>query len=194
MGADNFSTAAFGKTPKEAFSAARERAQHNSGHGGYTGTIAEKHDFVHVPLPKGVTIPAFLKLLDDAEEFAYADYAKERLADHERYGKGKRKMYAGRTLKQAQAEVAKVQRKVDRFWAKVAKKPGLEKAIRDALPFHSGDKWGPALCLGPLTGKAMRERMSYAAGVNSTYTDEQGWTYKAPRGAKMYLFTGYASS
>ncbi len=53
MGAQVFSTTAKGKTAKEAFQAAREHAQWESGHGGYSGTIAEKHEFVLIPLPEG---------------------------------------------------------------------------------------------------------------------------------------------
>jgi hypothetical protein len=42
MGAANFETVSSGKTAKEAFSRAVERAQYEYGHGGYSGTIAEK--------------------------------------------------------------------------------------------------------------------------------------------------------
>lgn len=46
MGAELFFTSANGKTAKEAFNTATEDAQYESGHGGYTGTIAEKNDFI----------------------------------------------------------------------------------------------------------------------------------------------------
>lgn len=53
MGADSFRiTHSRGKTAKEAFAAAREEAQYEHGHGGYSGTIAEKHSFTVIPLPK----------------------------------------------------------------------------------------------------------------------------------------------
>ena len=45
MGACDFGVRAKGKTAKEAFNNAVEEAQYESGHGGYTGTIAEKHAF-----------------------------------------------------------------------------------------------------------------------------------------------------
>lgn len=54
MGASEFSCVGHGKSAKEAFMAARAEAQYESGHGGYTGTIAEKRDFVMVPVPAGV--------------------------------------------------------------------------------------------------------------------------------------------
>lgn len=46
MGACNFEAYAIGKDAKSAFLKAREEAQWESGHGGYTGTIAEKDSFI----------------------------------------------------------------------------------------------------------------------------------------------------
>ena len=46
MGATTFITVEKGKTATDAFRAARSRAEYMRGHGGYTGTIAEKRDFV----------------------------------------------------------------------------------------------------------------------------------------------------
>lgn len=53
MGACDFFTKAEGNDAKEAFMNAREEAAWESGHGGYTGTIAEKRDFVMVSVPEG---------------------------------------------------------------------------------------------------------------------------------------------
>jgi hypothetical protein len=65
MGACTFSTVAKGKTAKEAFRAAIEQAQYDHGHGGYSGTIAEKRSFVVLTVPKG----------QDAVEYALSDAA-----------------------------------------------------------------------------------------------------------------------
>jgi len=49
MGASDFRTALISTTdtkPDTVFRELVERARYNSGHGGYTGTIAEKHSFV----------------------------------------------------------------------------------------------------------------------------------------------------
>ena len=51
MGANNFFTYAIGETIDEAFNTAVVGARLWHGHGGYTGTIAEKHEFVLVSLP-----------------------------------------------------------------------------------------------------------------------------------------------
>lgn len=44
------------KTAEEAFRSARQEAQYNHGHSGYTGTIAEKHNFIMLPLLDGKTV------------------------------------------------------------------------------------------------------------------------------------------
>lgn len=46
MGASSFENWGRGPTAKEAFYTLVERAKYEDGHGGYTGTIAEKHGFV----------------------------------------------------------------------------------------------------------------------------------------------------
>jgi hypothetical protein len=48
MGATTFGVLAKGTNAQAAFAAAVKDAQHESGHGGYTGTIAEKTAFVIV--------------------------------------------------------------------------------------------------------------------------------------------------
>jgi hypothetical protein len=55
MGATAFETIAKGRTAAEAFKAAVKDAKYEYGHGGYSGTIAEKNTFVEIPLPPGVT-------------------------------------------------------------------------------------------------------------------------------------------
>ena len=59
MGANTFSVTAKGKTAKDAFTAAVEQAQYDYGHRGYTGSIAEKHAFVSIPLPAGKDAAAY---------------------------------------------------------------------------------------------------------------------------------------
>lgn len=53
MGATTFVTIASGKTAAAAFKKAVKQAQYDYGHAGYTGTIAEKHDFIEIaPIDK----------------------------------------------------------------------------------------------------------------------------------------------
>jgi hypothetical protein len=54
MGAESFINTAAGKTAQEAFDAITHQARYNYGHAGYTGTIAEKHEFVMIDVPEGL--------------------------------------------------------------------------------------------------------------------------------------------
>jgi hypothetical protein len=74
MGGVDFRTQAQGTSPEEAFRAAVERARHESGHGGYTGTIAEKHDGFVMKRPRpGETVAQLVeRTLDDNEKWGPA--------------------------------------------------------------------------------------------------------------------------
>jgi len=61
MGGTTFFITSKGDTAKEAFQNAVAEAQYESGHGGYTGTIAEKRSFTMIPFPAG----------KDAYDYAY---------------------------------------------------------------------------------------------------------------------------
>jgi len=54
MAATDFQTTAKGATAAAAFNRAVADARHEYGHGGYTGTIAEKTSFIEIPVPPGV--------------------------------------------------------------------------------------------------------------------------------------------
>lgn len=51
MGGCEFSTKGKGKTARAAFDAAVNQAQYDHGHSGYSGTIAEKHEFTMITPP-----------------------------------------------------------------------------------------------------------------------------------------------
>lgn len=69
MGAQEFTAYAKGKTAQAAFSAAVEQACYDYGHAGYTGSIAEKHEFVRIQVPVGEDPVAFAnKLLADNDQ------------------------------------------------------------------------------------------------------------------------------
>lgn len=53
MGSQTFTAVSRGATAREAFTGAVDEARYEHGHGGYTGTIAEKHGFTMIPLPDG---------------------------------------------------------------------------------------------------------------------------------------------
>jgi hypothetical protein len=68
MGGCTFMTEAKGETAQAAFNDAVKDACFENGHGGYTGTIAEKQSFVIIPMPTGHT-------------GGYADYANQLIED-----------------------------------------------------------------------------------------------------------------
>lgn len=59
MGATNFYVTGKGKTVEQAFDALVVEARYLYGHGGYTGTIAEKHGYVEMAPPAGLTPEQF---------------------------------------------------------------------------------------------------------------------------------------
>lgn len=179
MGACDFAAAAHGKTAREAFARAVERAQWEHGHGGYTGTVAEKHDFVEFQLPPRVTADKMLGWMSDLAYLGEEEYLREDVARAERYAASKPKgriREANAQVKQARKRLADAQRDV----ARAQKKMGAhyQLAVRAARVFD--DKWGPAVAF-KLTAPSDRKRWNY-------YGD------KPRRGESTYLFCGMASS
>lgn len=71
MGANKFASVAKGKDADEAFRKAVEQAEYEYGHRGYTGTIAEKDDYVLVTdktLSPEEAAALADKLMDDDDE------------------------------------------------------------------------------------------------------------------------------
>lgn len=65
MGASTFVVSSSGATAEKAFNNAVTHARWESGNGGYTGTIAEKHSFILLPLGAGMdATQRALELLD----------------------------------------------------------------------------------------------------------------------------------
>lgn len=71
MGGEVFDAEARGRNAAEAFKTAVERALYDYGHSGYSGSIAEKDDFVMVadaPMPRDAAVALFEKLIDAGDE------------------------------------------------------------------------------------------------------------------------------
>lgn len=64
MGGTDFYTYAWGKDAGDAFRDAQSEARYEEGHGGYTGTIAEKHCFVVFFPPADVPINTFCNWIE----------------------------------------------------------------------------------------------------------------------------------
>jgi hypothetical protein len=69
MGANTFFVRAKGSNARDAFNGARDDARWEHGHGGYTGTIAEKHEFTVIEVPAGEDARKYAaKLIADDDE------------------------------------------------------------------------------------------------------------------------------
>jgi hypothetical protein len=73
MGACDFFTEANGVDAKDAFEAAVDCAKYMNGHGGYTGTIAEKHSFTMIEVPKGREPYEYAEELIDEDDRRVSD-------------------------------------------------------------------------------------------------------------------------
>ena len=65
MGATDFYVQQTGRNAREAFADAKRSAQWESGHGGYSGTIAEKPGFTIVEIPAEMSVQAFTTLVQE---------------------------------------------------------------------------------------------------------------------------------
>ena len=142
MGAYEFSTVALGKTPEEAFRMAVEDARYEHGHGGYTGTIAEKQDFILIVLPPRVTPQRFHQLLQEFME----------LKGNAEWLSGER-AYAGNEDRDLVRQSQQADAKLTRFRSK---QPLQLLACLERGYQLFNDKWGPALAY-EITGKAASE-------------------------------------
>lgn len=69
MGASDFSQIEQGRSAQEAFNEAVHRALYDHGHAGYSGTMAEKHEFVMIDVPEGEDPEAYAeKMMREDDE------------------------------------------------------------------------------------------------------------------------------
>jgi hypothetical protein len=128
MGAYDFTTTALGKTADAAFDRAVRDAQYEYGHGGYTGSIAEKHSFIVAPTPKGTSADRLLAKTYDAHVALEAEAGGQ---------------YAPKATAAQRKALAYLRDKLGRIadrWIEAAE----------------GDKWGPAAAI-EVTGKRAAE-------------------------------------
>jgi hypothetical protein len=69
MGGSEYRNFGKGKTAKAAFDKLVEKAQWENGHGGYSGTIAEKRSMVEFQRPKGMRAKTVVQAINDLGRF-----------------------------------------------------------------------------------------------------------------------------
>lgn len=178
MGGTDFHTVAIGKTAKEAFSGAREQAGWDHGHAGYSGTIYEKHDFVLYDAPPRLSVD---KLLGWVEQFQFneesewlkqnLEWLQQRLAE----AKPGTKRELQRRVRDAKAAIKKNEKDAAKFRRELGPHYELVRKMSEVY----NDKWGPAVGV-EVTSPTQKKR--YLRGA------------RLPRGAKIFIFTGVASS
>lgn len=180
MGADNFDTYGFGKTARDAFNTACRDAAYEHGHGGYTGTIAEKSSFRLVDLPKGMNAGDFVTAVSQVFRSPYHGETETELL--ERFTSRKKDWVEWRK-KPYGAHLTKV-------WRKFSANPSWVALARSTYPTWD-DKWGPAVAV-EVTGKAAadaRERF----GSKKYDRKKDAWVSAIPRSVKVFRFFGMAS-
>jgi hypothetical protein len=193
MGAESFANYGTGATVQEAFGAVTQQARYEYGHGGYTGTIAEKRSF-HLLDPrdaKGKPLP-FSKvrramqlsdeMVEGGSERLEWDPPFEILSEGHRYmGRKSLKLERGVMYVRTRRDLKPAKNGVPRqklTYRKLTKAELALVPLARQIERMADDKWGPALAV-QVTGadaKPVRERY--------------GWK---PR-AKVFYFWGSASS
>lgn len=81
MGAENFHVTRGETDVATAFTEATEQARYDHGHAGYTGTIAEKGDYVVYQPPVGKTTDEVLKALEESWDGTRPDWLPQHVVD-----------------------------------------------------------------------------------------------------------------
>lgn len=82
MGGESFITKKKGETADDAFRDAVKDAQYERGHGGYTGTIAEKREFELLEIPEGMSVNEFVsQKMNDNDKWGPAFCVRDEKAD-----------------------------------------------------------------------------------------------------------------
>jgi hypothetical protein len=140
MGGCGFENVGKGRSASEVFNKLVEEARYESGHGGYSGTIAEKGDFTIIPQPSQDTLRATL-----AQQI---EHAKRSVAYSEKEcaNSSTPNTYLQQALEQSQ----KTLRELESMNAQatiVATRDLLRHYTAWYEDKHQNEKWGPAYCL-----------------------------------------------
>jgi hypothetical protein len=180
MGACDFSQVGVGKTAQEAFSRAHELAQWEHGHGGYSGTLAEKGSFVLFKIPPRLS---FDKLERWVSEYTYNGDDGEYLKDSLKWAKERVLTAKPGTKRAAQAQVRDIGKRIkdqEKQAAKFKREVGPHLDLVKRMSGIYDDKWGPA-CAVEITSPKLKKQ----------YVQ---WTVTPKRGEKVFVFFGMASS
>lgn len=150
MGASTFVTIAKGKTADQAFEAARAEALYEHGHGGYTGSIAEKSDFVMIRDDGRALTARLTQAIGVLREQLRKVRSGERTSLIEREGS------KARAIETLRAKIARLTEIKKRCRARMSAEQVADVLI-DLEDDRIEDKWGPAGCIDA-TPKKKRDK------------------------------------
>lgn len=182
MGAYQFTAYGFGATMPDAFHAAKEQALYEHGHGGYSGTIAEKPGAILFPLPKGMTAEKFERLICEADEFSTEGIGslREDLRHlHRELAKGGVPRARRTALVAERKRYEKYLRDAERARAKFLKAAGPHVALIERASGVYNSKWDEAVAVKLTGAEAKRAR---------------AWLRVERKRGDVYKFMGMASS
>lgn len=178
MGANTFIDLGIGRDAEEAFRRLVADAAYQHGHGGYTGTVAEKHDFVVLDLPD---VPG----MSPSELAEHALAGLRQATEYVRRGGG---TYEGGAWVRELDQVVPIPAAAAQAIARVT----------DAVD----DKWGPAGCFEVTHTDEGREALSrwveeqrrYGAFTVVAGSRVRVGPEPTTEGLRVFLFFGWASS
>lgn len=191
MGAADFQNFGKGFSPDEAFRDLVEHARHEHGHGGYSGTIAEKRSFVMVIADGSAVAPLREKRLAHlAETLREWQAAKVggKVGTQWSYTYVDSEKQKGEKIAAIESEIATLQ------------KGGMTKGLAMAYANHLmetndrrvSDKWGPAACIIIREPSIKKYSAAEAAKLAQAKWGEKGTvtikTQRATKGGQAYAY------
>jgi hypothetical protein len=167
MGAVQFEDSAFAKSLSEAFSKAVKQACYDHGHSGYTGTIAEKGDYIVVPRRPRVTAAKIIDTISQA--------------------------YFAAALNDTKDPWYREDKAADKAFAQLVEWYGQTAARQFVRTYN--DKWGPCIAIEASAAETAAYKKRWGIGVHVSY-DSRGTMTKTVKRVhgKLYYFAGWASS
>lgn len=166
MGACSFYTEEFGKTASEAFIKATRQARYDYGHAGYTGTIAEKDDYMLIVRPNRVTAGEVINTIEDA-------------------------YWGSPSIDVSYLQDDKVKKRGKEAYDKLVKWFGRE--AQTILSTYHG-KWGPCIAIEASEAESAEYKKRMGIGVQVSYVNGVRTVTKKRVHGRVYVFAGWASS
>jgi hypothetical protein len=167
MGAEQFENEVFAKSVAEAFNLAVRQACYDHGHSGYTGTIAEKSDYIVVPRRPRVTAAKAIDAIARA--------------------------YGASALYETNERWRRQDKEADKAFCQLVNWYGPIAARQFVEAYN--DKWGPCIAIEGSAAETAAYKKRYGVGVFTCH-DSSGAPVKVVKRVhgKVYVFAGWASS